>query len=280
MSYAFQVEFEAVKQLHTRALRLIACTALLSGLLILAPAAQSRRAATPSLVVTFTPSGAVSVALPNGTAVGSTTGTPTVIPAGYYTLVLNGPGECINLPLWELNGPGVNIQDDMLGGETDTHALYANFLPNSTYTWHIDRNQSIVYTFKASSDSAGGTLPTTSGGTGSSPKNPKPTSQDITGSAVLPFRGTLTGGVSAAGTLTLAYKGKSVASLKAGKYTIAVTDKSSSSGFMVQKLKHAVMSVTGLAFVGKHSASVQLTAGRWLFIPRHGKTAYSIAVFS
>ena len=49
---------------------------------------------------------------------------------------------------------------------------------------------------------------------------------------------------------------------------------------MVQKLKHAVMSVTGVAFVGKHSASVQLTAGRWLFIPRLGKTAYSIAVLS
>jgi hypothetical protein len=275
------VEFDAVKRLNSRAVCLIASTALLAGLLIVAPAAPSRRAATPSLFVTFSASGTVSVTLPNGTAVGSTNGAPTVIPAGYYTLTLNGPGDCINLPLFELTGPGVDIQDDMLGGETDTHALYANFLPNSTYTWHIDRNQTVVYTFKASTDSVGGTLPTTSGTSSTtSGKTPVPTSQDITGSAVLPFRGTLTGGVSAGGTLTLAYKGKSVTSLKAGEYTIAVTDKSSSSGFMVQKLQHAVMSVTGVAFVGKHSASVQLTAGRWLFIPRAGKTAYSIAVLS
>ena len=270
------MEFCAIRS----TLRVVASTAFLFGLLILAPAAQSRSAANPSLVVTFSPSGAVSVTLPNGTSVGSTSGAPTVIPAGYYTLVLNGPGECINLPLFELTGPGVNIQDDMLGGETDTHALYANFLPNSTYTWHIDRNQSIVYTFKASADFVGGTLPTGSSSSSGSGKTPKPTSQDITGSAVLPFRGTLTGGVTARGTLTLVYKGKSVSSLKAGKYTIAVTDRSSSSGFMLQKFKHALMSVTGVAFVGKHSASVQLTAGRWLFIPRLGKTAYSVAVLS
>jgi hypothetical protein len=275
------VEFEAVKRLRSGVLYLFASTALVAGLLILAPAAQSERAVTPSLVVTFTASGTVSVALPTGTPVGSTSGAPTVIPAGYYTLVLNGPGECINLPLFELKGPGVDIQDDMLGGETDTHDLYANFLPNSTYTWHIDRNQSVVYTFKASTDSVGGAVPTSSGSSStSSGKTPTPTSQDITGSAVLPFRGTLTGGVSAAGTLTLGYKGRSVTSLKAGKYTIAVTDKSSSSGFMLKKLNHAVTSVTGVAFVGKHSASVQLTAGRWLFIPRVGKTAYSIAVIS
>ena len=275
------MEFEAVKSLRSRLLYLVAPTALIAGLLIVAPAAQSERAATPSLIVTFTASGAVSVALPTGVAVGSTSGAPTVIPAGYYTLVMNGPGECINLPLFELKGPGVDIQDDMLGGETDTHSLYANFLPNSTYTWHIDRNQSVVYTFKASADSVGGAVPTGSGSSSAtSGKTPKPTSQDITGSAVLPFRGTLTGGVSAAGTLTLAYKGKSVTSLRAGKYTIAVTDKSSSSGFMLKKLNHAVMNVTGVAFVGRHSASVQLTAGRWLFIPRPGKTAYSIAVIS
>ncbi len=264
------MKFDAVK-------RLIAPIVLVAGVLTLAPAAQSREAASPSLVVTFTVSGAVSVTLPSGVAVGSTSGAPTVIPAGYYTLTLNGPGNCISLPLFELSGPGVDIQDDMLGGEVDTHALYANFLPNSTYTWHIDRNQSVVYTFKASTDSAGGTQPTGSNSPTSTTAK-VPTSQDITGSAILPFRGTLTGGVSARGTLTLAYKGKSVTSLKAGKYTIAVTDKSSSNGFMVQKLKHAVMSVTGVAFVGKHSATVQLTAGRWLFIPRAGKTSYSIPV--
>ena len=256
-------------------LRLIASCATAAGLM-LAPAAQGHRAASLSLVVTFSASGVVAVTL-NGAPVGSTNGTPTTIPAGFYSVVLNGPGECINLPLFELSGPGVNIQDDMLGGETDTHTLYANFLPNSTYSWHIDRSQNVVYTFKASSDvvSTPGTNPTSV-----SSGHAKPTSQDIVGSAILPFRGTLTGAVSAAGTLTLSYKGKSVTTLKAGKYTIAVSDKSSTNGFMLEKPKHAAVSVTGTAFVGKRSASVALTAGKWLVLQRLGKTTYSILVLS
>ena len=84
--------------------------------------------------------------------------------------------------------------------------------------------------------------------------------------------------MSAAGRLTLAYKGKSVTSLTAGRYTITVTDKSATNGFMLEKIKHAAVSVTGVAFVGKRSASVNLTAGKWFFTPRLGKTTYSIVV--
>jgi hypothetical protein len=261
------------------ALHLVAASAFVAGLLTLAPAAQGRTAASLALTVTFTATGSVSVTLPDGTPVGSTSGAPTVVPAGFYTVVLNGPGECINLPLFELKGPGVDIQDDMLGGETDTHTLYATFLPNSTYTWHIDRNQAVVYTFKASTVVVG-TPSSSSSSPTSSGAHPKPTSQDLAGSAILPFRGTLTGAVSAAGTLTFAYKGKSVTSLKAGRYTIAVTDRSSTNGFLLEKINHAAVSVTGMAFVGRHSVSVNLTAGKWLVLPRLGKTTYSIVVLS
>jgi hypothetical protein len=258
-------------------LRLLASCAVAAGLLTLAPAAQARPAATPSIVVTFAVSGTVTVTL-NGTPLGSTSGAATTMPGGYYALVLNGPGDCISLPLWELKGPGIDLQDDMHGGEVDTHSIPAYFVPNSTYTWHIDSNQAVVYTFKTTTEvvgsaPAGFTSPTKTVTT-------KPTSQDITGSAVLPFRGTLIGAVSAAGRLTLAYKGKSVGTLKAGKYTIAVTDKSSTNGFMVEKIKHAAMSVTGTAFVGKRSAPVNLTAGKWLVMQRLGKTTYSIIVVS
>jgi hypothetical protein len=262
----------------SRALRLIALAALAAGLVVLSPVARGGRTATgPSLVVTFSPSGVVTVTLPDGTPVGTTSGPATVIPAGYYTLVLNGPGECINLPLWELRGPGVDINDDMLGGETDTHTLYANFLPNTVYTWHLDRSQSVVYSFRASSDVLA-TAP--AGGSSGSPSgtSAKPTSQDIVGSAIAPFRGKITAAVSAAGRLTLAFGGKSVVRLKAGRYTIAVDDKSSSNGLLLQKPKHAAVSVTGGAFVGRRSKSVQLTAGRWLVLPRAGKPTYAILV--
>ena len=72
-------------------------------------------------------------------------------------------------------------------------------------------------------------------------------SQDVVGSEVVPFRGTLRGGVSASGMLALAYNGKSVGSLKAGRYRIAVTDGSSTKGFVLQKAGHKAIAVTGAA---------------------------------
>jgi hypothetical protein len=264
-------------RLHSKALCLLAACALAAGLLTLAPAARGRGAASLSLVVTFFENGTITVTLPNGTPVGSTSGAATVIPAGYYTLFLNGPGGCTYLPVFELKGPGEHIIDDMRGGEWETFQYQAYFLANSTYTWRNDANPGIVYTFKTSADVAGtasasGTTGTSSGKTGTVG------SQDLVGSAVVPFRGTLTGAVSATGRLTLAYKGKSVASLKAGRYTIAVTDKSSTNGFLLQKLKHTAVSVTGITFVGKRSSLIRLTAGHWIVAPRLGKTTYSIVV--
>jgi len=261
-----------------KALRLIAALAAAAGLLAAAPTAQGARSANLSLRVSFTEAGAITVTLSDGTPVGTTSGAPTVIPAGFYTLLFFGPGECINLPLFQLRGPGVNINDDMLGGETDVHTLYATFLPNATYTWRSDRNVSTVYAFRASSDVVG-TPSTGSGGSGTtSGSGAKPTSQDITGSAIAPYRGTLTGAVSAAGRLTIAFKDRSVSSLKAGRYTVAVSDRSSTNGFLLQKPGRAAVTVTAPMFVGKRSLSVTLTAGRWLVLPRLGKATYSIAV--
>jgi hypothetical protein len=259
-------------------LRLGIASGLAVALLALVPAAHASRAASPALRITFTPAGSITVTLPDGTPVGTTAGAPTVIPAGYYTLLFYGPGECINLPLFELRGPGVNINDDMLGGETDVHTLYATFAPNATYTWLSDRNEATVFSFKASTDVVGSQSPGSTSSSSSSSSNAKATSQDIVGSAILPFRGTLAAAVTAAGRLTLAYKGKSVTSLKAGRYRVAVDDRSTTNGFLLQKPKHAAVSVSGGMFLGKRSLAVTLTAGRWLVMPSVGKPTYAIAV--
>ena len=231
---------------------------------------------TQTIVVTFNTNGVVTAAV-NGVPLGTTSGAPTVIPGGYYSVLLNGPGDCINLPLFELSGPGVDIQDDMLGGEVDTHSLPTYFVPNSTYTWHIDRAQSIVYTFRTSTDVVG-----TAASTGQSSTSAKSgtgaTSQDVVGSALAPFRGTLAGAVTPAGSLRLAFKGKSVASLKAGRYAISVVDRSSASGFAVKKGKRSAVSVTGMAFIGKRTVTLNLTAGRWSFGPSASKSSYTVSV--
>ena len=262
--------------LRSSALCLIASSALVAGLLTLPPAAQASRAVSLSLEVTFNINGTITVTLPDRTPVGSTSGAPTVIPAGIYTLELSGPGGCAYLPFFDLRGPGLEVVEDLTAGEMDYTSRIVNFLPNATYTWRNSATPGVVHTFRTSADVVG-TQPASV-----LPSSDKPSktvsNQDVVGSATVPFRGTLTGAVSAAGRLTVAYKGKSVTRLKAGRYTIAVADKSSTNGFMVEKLRGKAVSVSGLAFVGKRSASVRLTAGKWFFKPRLGKATYSFVV--
>ena len=83
--------------------------------------------------------------------------------------------------------------------------------------------------------------------------------------------------MSPSGKVTLTYKGRSVSTLSAGSYKIAVTDSSSSDGLMLQKIKR-VLTVTGLKFVGKHTGKVNLSAGKWVVMPQAGKTAYTLTV--
>src|SRR5262245_58747119 len=86
----------------------LACI-LVAGVLcsfLLAPGARAARAANPILFVNFFPNGTISVTLADGTPVGTTSGSPTLIPAGYYTLVYSGPGGCTNMPNFKLSGPG------------------------------------------------------------------------------------------------------------------------------------------------------------------------------
>ncbi len=258
-------------------LLLAAFAVVAAGLLLVAPVAQGRRAVNLTLNVTFFANGSISVTLPDGTPVGTTSGAPTVIPAGVYTIVVLGPGGCTQLPLFDLSGPGERLEDDMIGGEVTSETHPATFQPNSTYTWRTDNDSaSPVHTFVTSSQVLG-TAQTQTSSTPTGPVAP-PTAQDVVGSAVVPFRGFLTGTVSAAGKLTLAFKGKSVKRLTAGRYTIRVVDRSSSSGFTVGRGTRPPLKVTSAGFVGKHTASVDLTAGTWLFAPIAGKTAFSVVV--
>jgi hypothetical protein len=237
---------------------------------------QVRASGTQTMNVTFNANSTVSVTLPDGTAVGTSTGSPTVIPAGYYGINMLGPGGCIQQPLFHLAGPGEELINNMSGGEVTSEFYNAYFAPNSTYTWRLDTvSPVVVYTFVTNS-TVGGTPPSSSPGGGNAGP---PTSDNIVGSDVAPFRGELTGGINASGRLSLAFKGKSVAHLKTGRYTIVVADASASSGFELQKAgKKNVVIVTGARFTGKHSLTVDLTAGSWTFMSRSSTPVLRISV--
>jgi hypothetical protein len=261
-------------------LRLLAALATVAGLVTIAPAAHARSVANPAIRVQFSLTGTISVTGPSGAPLGTTSGQPTVIPAGYYTILLLGPGGCAVIPYFELRGPGQNIASNLTEGELDNDTVNAYFQPNSTYTWRNREVPGAVFTFTTSSEVVG-TAPAVAGPKGNQASNHTTVkSSDFVGSEILPFRGTLTGAVTAAGRLSLSYKGKSVASLKAGRYTISVNDRSSTSGFLVQKLRHAATVVTGRTFVGRRATKVQLTAGKWVFMPVGGKQGYTIPVVS
>ncbi|HWE82984.1 MAG TPA: hypothetical protein VG265_15130 [Gaiellaceae bacterium] len=261
-----------------------AAAALVAALVVLlacAPLAEGRSAANPSMNLNFSANGTITLTLPDGTAVGTTSGAPTVIPAGYYAVVVLGPGGCVQLPLFDLKGPGENIVDDMSGGEVTSETYQAYFAPNSTYTWRTDNvNPGTVYTFTTTSTVLGSPVHGTAAASGAGA--PKPVSQDIVGSAVAgsavagsavaPFRGTLTGTVSAGGRLGLVFDGKAVKTLKAGRYRLRVTDSSPSDGFMLGKTAHAAQTLTAARYVGTRSISITLTAGKWQIAPApHGK---------
>jgi hypothetical protein len=109
----------------------------------------------PGLYVTFRPGPQrITVALANGTAVGTTSGAPTVIAPGLYNLFMDD-SAAVEGPEFDLTGPGVNFVDSMFYGENPSETFTASFERNSTYTWRNNEQPAVVFTFVTSG--AGGT---------------------------------------------------------------------------------------------------------------------------
>ncbi len=252
-----------------RLLPRLAAAALLAALA--APVGRAAPGAVAlTLQVTFAANGTITVTLPDGTPVGTTSGAPTVIPAGYYTLELVGPGACTALPLFELVGPGVDLYSDMTAGEENYMTQEVYLRPSSTYTWRNEAVPGVVHTFVTTA-TAQGTVPTPTP-PGAAKSSATVSSSDIVGSAVAPFRGRLTAVLSASGHVTLTYRGAAVRRLPHGRYTVRVTDRSATSGLALRKGARTV-ALAGTRFVGTRSASVVLTPGRWSLATRAGSLA-------
>ncbi len=236
--------------------------AITAALLVLVPssgAAQKKSAVRLTMNVVFTYTGDISVTLPDGTPVSNAR----VIPAGYYSLLLSGPGACTLVPYFMLNGPGVALTDNMDQGEEEFLEYVVEFLPNSTYTWRNGDQPTVLHTFQTSAQVVGTKAPPVAW---TGPVTSKSSNKDIVGSGLLPGRGALAAGVSKSGQISLAYKGKSVATLRPGRYSLTVVDSSSKGGFFVQPFGKKVVSLTNAAFVGKRSVTIELNKGKWLFM--------------
>jgi hypothetical protein len=254
---------------------LLALSVLLGGGVV------SARAASPALYFTFNAGRTFSGALADGTPVGTSTGAPTVIPAGTYNVYLNDQSGAVMQ--FDLQGPGVQLDNAMSFGEEVNAAFLETFAPNSTYTFHDDLQPGgTVWTFVTSStivtSSPSATSPPPSVGSGSTTSHASATaSGDVVGSKVTPFRGTLVASVSAAGAVTLTSKGKPVTAILSGKYSIDVSDHSKRSGFTLQEIRKDARTVTTSSFVGTRTVTLTLGPGQWFFYPSFvGRKTYFI----
>jgi hypothetical protein len=233
------------------------------------------RAAGQVLYASFNADGSMRLNLGDGSAVG-------VIPPGAYTVIVNNNtaddtfGDTHKMHLF---GPGVEVST-VLTQEEEAQAVWTvTFQPNASYTFQDDYRSAfihLVFRTSATSSPSSSTSSSNSSSTGKS-SGSVATNTDIAGSAVLPSRGTLAGVVGVSGKLSLSYKGKAVAKLKPGKYTVAVDDGTAKSGFELERLHGRPITITSAAFVGKKSITLALKVGRWWFFSTGGtKTAFFV----
>ena len=167
---------------------------------------------------------------------------------------------------FHLVGPGVNISSDLLPCENPAPVNTVMLLPSSTYTYEDSRHPDlthVVFTTSAgdsSADTAGG-----SGGPASAKSTGAVSNSSLVGSAVKEVQGTLVGTISSVGRTTLSLGGKSVSSLKSGRYKLTVDDRTPRGGFALEHANSRSAVITGPSFVGRHTVTIYLSAGRWAF---------------
>ena len=134
---------------------IVVATALSSAAAL--PAASGAVGATAlTLDVTFSANNTIAVTLPDGTSVGTASGAPSAIPAGYYTVVLTGPmGLPSGLPYFHLSGPAVDLLSNLNEGGLETDTEHATLQPSSLYTWTDDALPGIAYRFTTTANIAG-----------------------------------------------------------------------------------------------------------------------------
>lgn len=241
--------------------------------------ASGSNAAAPTLYVTYASNCTFTLTGENSSAVTS------IAPGDYQVEVTTpepfGDGnsasagspelyDCGGQANFQLTGPGVDLTTNLDGGADNQHSFgTTDFLPSSSYT-AVDGNNPVASAITFTTTATGtpitatvpvSTVPTTTTTSSSSIVAPTAPAKPVV------FRGTLHGGVSASGKLSLTFDGKSVTLLEAGRYTVTVVDHSKYDGFIVRALNHAPTTVTGAGFTGKRSVSVILTAGQWYYYP-------------
>jgi hypothetical protein len=241
-------------------------------------ASSSRAAVSQTMHAYVHEDASIGLTFDDGSPVGNQAATPPTIPPGTYTIRAVDDAFSHN---FHLSGPGVDVSTSV--GETGSPTWTVTFQPGSQYRFVCDDHPDFMYgVFNTSGASSGGASGgssasgSSSAGSGGAAKTGTRSSGSAAGAVA-----TLAGQVNAAGKLTLTYRGRPLAKLKAGRYKLTVADKAPTRGFVLQQAGRAATTVTGAAFVGTRSLTLTLGAGKWTFSPSAGaKPAGSFTVSS
>ena len=189
-------------------------------------------------------------------------------PLAFGTVPLTGVTDltaCHGQPQFQLSGPGVNLFTTMNAGCSVDLLFPETFQPNATYVGQDNNQPSATRTTLTIQGSGAPATPppiTISGATSSQ-------EGDIVGSALAGGHAspaTLAASIGGNGSSVLTLNGKPVTTLKSGRYTFAITDRDSKTGFtLLGPNWKAPSSLTAPNFVGRVSKTVRLTSGRWTY---------------
>ena len=98
--------------------------------------AGDARAAGGDFYVTFNRDHSISFLTASGTFIGTTSGTPTQLPAGSYNFHFDNTVG-VSCPSFTIRGPGTNFTENLTCGEYPSTTLAAVLSPNTT-TWPTD----------------------------------------------------------------------------------------------------------------------------------------------
>ena len=236
-------------------------------------ALSSHSAVSPTMHAFVHDDESIALQFDDGSDVGNQARNAPVIPPGTYTIRAVDDSGAHN---FRLQGPGVDVGTTIGGLQTPTWTV--TFQQGAHYRLQCDDHPDFMYgEFNTSGTGTGSTSGgsssggSTSGGStsgGSSSSGGGTTSN--TGTKPAAVLGTLIGRVNPAGKLVLTYGGIPVTKVKAGRYKITVADKAPTRSFVVGKAGGARTTVSGVAFVGTRSATLNLSAGKWTFYTSAG----------
>ena len=192
---------------------------------------------------------------------------------GVDDIAANDFTGCKGWVQFQLTGPGVDLFSTLDSGCDAFLLLPAQtFKASSTYTFQ-DLNQPGVTRTTITVDKDGTPpVPPTNPYTKTSGKGD--TSVDPVGAGRVPIIGTTNATLSKSGALSMTKKGKTVLTLKTGKYKFVITDDSSKGGFVIEPVSGKPKNLTSTKFVGKLSKGAVLKPGRWMYHSSAGKSYY------